>query len=393
MPFDVRDFPNAPHGERAAGRRSRRQVASWLFVICGMILIMVVLGGLTRLTGSGLSIMEWAPLSGVLPPLDHADWEKLFALYRQTAQYHALNAGMGLNGFKHIFWVEWVHRLWGRLIGIAFFVPLVWFWVTERIERRLRPRLAVIFLLGGLQGLVGWVMVASGFWPDETSVAPARLAVHLALALVLYAVILWTALGLIAGSRVTGHGALRGLLAALCGVIATTIVAGSFVAGTHAGFEYNTFPLMEGHWVPANYARLEPWLRNLTENRAAVQFDHRLLATMTAVMAAAALGLALLRPPPTSAFAAILALAALVAVTVRARDRDVAAGGSRGTRGRAPSECGPGADCRSGGAASAAAGATESRAAAEGGRGMNGLASELCRLMSWRGSRWIGEQR
>jgi heme a synthase len=314
MPFDVRDFPNAPSGERAAGRRSRRLVAVWLFIICGMILVMVVLGGLTRLTGSGLSIMEWAPFSGALPPLSRADWEKLFALYQKTAQYHALNPAMTLGGFRHIFWLEWVHRLWGRLIGIAFFVPLVWFWVTGRIEPRLRPRLAVIFLLGGLQGLVGWVMVASGFLPDQTSVSPLRLAVHLALALLLYAAILWTALGLVAGRRVTGQGPLRAVLVALCGLVGATIVAGSFVAGTHAGFEYNTFPLMEGHWIPANYARLDPWLRNLTENRAAVQFDHRLLATMTAATAAGALALALLKPPPVSAFAAILALAALVAV-------------------------------------------------------------------------------
>jgi len=288
MPFDVRDFSGAPPGERAASSRNRRLVASWLFTICGMILLMVVLGGVTRLTGSGLSIMEWAPLSGILPPLNHAEWEKLFALYKQIPQYRLEHAGFGLGGFQRIFWLEWLHRFWGRLIGIAFFVPLVWFWATGRIERRLRPRLALIFLLGGAQGAVGWFMVESGFFPDSISVSPYRLAVHLALALVLYAALLWTALGLVQPNRqmVAAGAPLRVFLLFCCVLVALTIVAGSFVAGTHAGHEYNTFPLMEGRLVPANYARLTPFLRNLTQNPAAVQFDHRLLATLTAVITA-----------------------------------------------------------------------------------------------------------
>jgi len=314
MPFDVRDFPGAAPGERAASRRNRRLVASWLFAICGMILVMTVLGGVTRLTGSGLSIMEWAPLSGILPPLNHADWQKLFDLYKRIPQYQLLHDGFDLHGFQRIFWLEWLHRVWGRLIGVAFFVPLVWFWATGRIERRLRPRLVLIFLLGGAQGAVGWFMVESGFFPDSTSVSPYRLAVHLALALVLYAALLWTALGLIQPSRhaMAAGAPLRGLLLLCCVLVALTIVAGSFVAGTHAGFEYNTFPLMEGRLLPANYARLTPFLRNLTENPAAVQFDHRLLATLTAVVTAlTAIVAAVTRVPPT-ARAATAALGALV---------------------------------------------------------------------------------
>jgi cytochrome c oxidase assembly protein subunit 15 len=314
MPFDVRDFPGAPRGERAASSRSRRLVAGWLFAICGMILVMTVLGGVTRLTGSGLSIMEWAPLDGILPPLNHAEWEKLFALYKQIPQYRLEHAGFGLSGFQRIFWLEWLHRLWGRLIGIAFFAPLVWFWATGRLERRLRPRLALIFLLGGAQGAVGWFMVASGFFPDSTSVSPYRLAIHLALALVLYAALLWTALGLIQPNRqvAAAGGALRALLILCCVLVGLTIVAGSFVAGTHAGFEYNTFPLMEGRLVPANYARLTPFLRNLTENLPAVQFDHRLLATLTAVVTAVtAIFASVTRVPPT-ARAATAALGGLV---------------------------------------------------------------------------------
>jgi len=314
MPFDVRDFPGAPPGERAASSRNRRLVASWLFAICGMILVMVVLGGVTRLTGSGLSIMEWAPLSGILPPLNHADWEKLFALYKQIPQYRLEHPGFGLSGFQQIFWLEWLHRFWGRLIGIAFFIPLVWFWAAGRIERRLRPRLVVIFLLGGAQGAVGWFMVESGFFPDSISVSPYRLAVHLALALVLYAALLWTALGLVQPNRqpVAAGAPLRVLLLLCCVLVALTIVAGSFVAGTHAGFEYNSFPLMEGRLVPADYARLAPFLRNLTQNPAAVQFDHRLLATLTALITAlAAIFAAVTRVPPT-ARAATAALGGLV---------------------------------------------------------------------------------
>ena len=244
MPFDLREFPGAPPGKRATSGRDRRLVAGWLFAICGMILAMVVLGGVTRLTGSGLSIMEWAPLSGILPPLDHAGWEKLFALYREIPQYRLLHDGLTLDGFRKIFWLEWFHRLWGRLIGIAFLVPLGWFWATRKVERRLRPRLLLIFLLGGLQGAVGWFMVASGFLPHSTAVEPYRLAIHLSLALVLYAAILWTALGLVTPGVPSGPAAptLRSVLEVFCVLLALTIVAGSFVAGTHAGFEYNTLP-------------------------------------------------------------------------------------------------------------------------------------------------------
>src|ERR1700753_1126216 len=135
MPFDVRDFPGAPPEERAAGYRSRRLIAFWLFSVAGMIMVMIVLGGVTRLTGSGLSIMEWAPVSGALPPMNEADWQHLFDLYRRIPQYQLLHAGMGIAGFKGLFWLEWVHRLWGRLLGVVFLVPLVWFWWRGALER------------------------------------------------------------------------------------------------------------------------------------------------------------------------------------------------------------------------------------------------------------------
>jgi cytochrome c oxidase assembly protein subunit 15 len=285
MPFDVHEFPAASRLDRASTRQSRRLVAIWLFTVAAMIMVMIVLGGATRLTGSGLSIMEWAPLSGALPPLTHAEWERLFALYKQVPQYDLVNDGFGLDGFKRIFWLEWTHRLWGRLIGFAFLMPLIGLFAAARLERRLLPRLGLLFVLGGLQGAVGWFMVKSGFLPDSTSVSPYRLVIHLVLALTLYAAIVWTGLSVINPVR---RGApvpvtLR-ITASLCLVlVGLTIVAGGFVAGLHAGLTYNTFPLMDGRLIPEGYAALDPPLRNLTENIAAVQFDHRLLGTMTLI--------------------------------------------------------------------------------------------------------------
>lgn len=286
MPFDATDFPGATPRERSARPGSRRLVAGWLFGVNAMLLVMIALGGATRLTGSGLSIMEWAPLDGVAPPWSDAEWQRLFALYQQIPQYGLLHQGFGLDGFKSIFWLEWTHRLWGRLIGLAFLLPLAWLWATGRIERRLRPRLVLIFVLGALQGAVGWFMVASGFLPDTTAVSAYRLVVHLALALVLYSAIFWTALSVLRpyGSAY-GATRVRTLARALVACVALTILAGGFVAGDHAGLLYNTFPLMDGELVPSGYADLSPFVRNLTENAAAVQFDHRVLATVTAVLA------------------------------------------------------------------------------------------------------------
>ena len=285
MPFDVHDFPDVSRMDRAANRQSRRLVGIWLFSVAAMIMAMIVLGGATRLTGSGLSIMEWAPLQGALPPTSDAEWNRLFALYQKIPQYALVNEGFGLAGFKQIFWLEWAHRLWGRLIGVVFLLPMLWLWATARIERRLLPRLGGLFILGGLQGAVGWFMVASGFLPETTSVSPYRLVIHLALALALYAAIIWTALSAMYPVR---HRSvvppwIRVLAFACLALVGMTILAGGFTAGLHAGLSYNSFPLMDGRLVPQGYAALHPVLRNLTENVAAVQFDHRLLATMTLI--------------------------------------------------------------------------------------------------------------
>ncbi len=315
MPFDVRDFPGAPPEDRAAGRRSRLLVSVWLFAVAGMVLVMIVLGGVTRLTGSGLSIMEWAPFRGALPPMSDAEWHRLYHLYQQIPQYALVNDGFGIAGFKRIFWLEWTHRLWGRLIGFVFLVPLIWFWATGRIERRLIPFLVMLFVLGGLQGAVGWFMVASGFFPDATAVSPYRLVIHLALALALYAALVWTGLMVLrpVPPRPSARPLLHGLSWVCCGLVVLTMLAGGFVAGTHAGFAYNSFPLMEGRLIPAGYARLQPFARNLTENIAAVQFDHRLLATLVILMVLTVVIAGFLTHPPR---VVRLALTAFLAVAL-----------------------------------------------------------------------------
>ena len=309
MPFD--DSLPRPGGTVP---RTDRQVAIWLFALCGMILVMIGLGGATRLTGSGLSIMEWAPIMGTLPPLSEAEWQRLFALYQKIPQYELINKGFGIAGFKEIFWLEWGHRLWGRLIGLAFLGPLVWFTWRGAIGRRMLPRLAVLFVLGGLQGAVGWFMVASGFTPDSTAVAPVRLVLHLSFALALYTALLWIGLGLIRPVPEPAPHRLRLIARTIVALVALTIIAGGFVAGLKAGMVYNTFPLMDGQLIPAGYADLSPFGRNLVENLAAVQFNHRLLATLTfaGIMTAALSWMPRLPGTNAARLLFLLALAAMV---------------------------------------------------------------------------------
>lgn len=267
-------------------RQSRPALALWLFAVCGLIALMVVVGGLTRLTDSGLSITEWKPIHGALPPLSAQEWNEEFEAYKQIPQYQKLNRGMTLEEFKEIFWWEWSHRNLGRLIGLAFFLPFLVFWVRGMIERPLIPRLLVLFVLGGMQGFLGWYMVASGL-TDRVDVSQYRLVAHLGLALFIYAAILWTALPLWRGEWPavgTAHPLYRQSLAVL-GLIFLQILLGGFVAGTDAGLTYNTWPLMDGALIPSGaYSTTPVWLAPF-EDVTTVQFNHRVMGYI--VLAAA----------------------------------------------------------------------------------------------------------
>lgn len=270
----------------AAGFTARRQVAAWLLLCCALVFTMVVVGGVTRLTHSGLSIVEWQPILGALPPMNEAQWLATFDQYKLTPEYRKVNHGMSVAAFKSIFWWEYFHRLLGRMIGFVFLLPLLWFWWLRQIDRPLALKLAGIFVLGGLQGAMGWYMVKSGL-VDDPRVSQYRLTAHLSIALALYAAMLWTALGLLypgAGAAVARQAPLRRLSRIITAVIAYTVVSGGFVAGIRAGFAYNTFPLMNGHLVPPEIFMLEPWHLNFFNNMATVQFDHRLGAWLLALL-------------------------------------------------------------------------------------------------------------
>lgn len=264
---------------------SRTPVAAWLLVCCALVFAMVVLGGVTRLTHSGLSIVEWAPLRGIVPPLDAGAWETAFAEYRATPEYQTINRGMTLAEFQSIYWIEFAHRALGRVTGVVFLVPFAYFLWVRKIDRRLGLRLGAVFALGGAQAALGWFMVQSGLG-ERADVNPLRLAAHLGLAVVILAALVWYALGFV-GARAGSDGAAAvGLwrrAALLLGLAFVTVIAGGLVAGTDAGLVYNTFPLMNGRLVPAEAFAGGPWW----DNPAAVQFVHRVLALLTALAAAA----------------------------------------------------------------------------------------------------------
>ncbi|MDE2384222.1 MAG: COX15/CtaA family protein [Alphaproteobacteria bacterium] len=266
-------------------------ISRWLYLVAAMIFTTLIVGGATRLTKSGLSITEWQPIMGTLPPLSQADWQDAFAKYQQSSQYKLMNQGMTLEDFKFIFWWEWGHRLLDRVIGFVFLLPFLFFAATGRIARSLWPRLALIFVAGGLEGLVGWYMVKSGL-VDRVSVSQYRLAAHLCLATLLYAAVLWTALS-IGNIRRRQLGANGWLALAFAGGIVLQMGAGAFVAGLDAGQGYNTWPLMDGALVPSGLFAMSPVWANLFENALTVQFDHRMLAYVLAVLG---LWIALRRP-------------------------------------------------------------------------------------------------
>ncbi len=262
-----------------------KPVRIWLYVIALMVLAMVVVGGLTRLTESGLSITEWDPITGIVPPLTEADWQHEFELYQQIPQYQVLNQGMSLDEFKFIFFWEWFHRAWGRIIGLVFALPFLVFLFQRRFTWNLAAPLAGLFVLGGLQGALGWWMVTSGL-SVLTSVSQYRLAAHLTAALLLFMALIWVARRL-TPKRTIANAQDRPAALLLLLLVILQIGAGAFVAGLDAGMSYNTWPLMDGTLVPDGLGVIEPWWKNLFENAMTVQFVHRTIAYVIVLFAGA----------------------------------------------------------------------------------------------------------
>ncbi|WP_108880818.1 COX15/CtaA family protein [Anderseniella sp. Alg231-50] len=262
-------------------------IRGWLVFVAAMVFAMVIVGGATRLTDSGLSITEWKPLLGAIPPLSEAHWLEALEKYRQIPEYQLINKGMSLDEFKFIYWWEWGHRFLGRAIGVVFFIPFVFFWLTGRLHKSQVPRLLVLFVLGGLQGALGWYMVKSGL-VERTDVSQYRLSAHLTLATVIFAAIVWTALGIGRDKRRVATDVNLGWSAlALTGLIIAQTALGGFVAGLDAGLSHNTWPLMDGRLVPNGLMAMDPAWRNFFENVLTVQFQHRVMAYVIAGLALA----------------------------------------------------------------------------------------------------------
>ena len=255
--------------------KNRIAVAYWLLFVAFSIFLMVIVGGATRLTESGLSMVNWNPVTGTLPPLSEQSWQNEFSDYKNSPEYQIKNSGMSLEDFKGIFYWEWAHRLLGRLIGLIFFVPMCWFWLKGRIPSGYEPKLVVLFVLGGAQGLLGWYMVMSGL-VDEPAVSHYRLAAHLGLALFLFAATFWTALSLLNPKPILMSAGMKRLTHASMLVLVLQLFMGALVAGLKAGHIFNTWPLMGERFAPDGLMSLSPWWRNLLDNAVTTQFDHRM---------------------------------------------------------------------------------------------------------------------
>jgi cytochrome c oxidase assembly protein subunit 15 len=260
-----------------------RAIAIWLIVCAVMVLIMMVIGAVTRLSESGLSMVEWRPLIGWIPPMSDAEWQRVFTLYQQTSQYQIANYDMLVGEFKSIFWWEFIHRFWGRLIGLVFALPFLYFLIRRTIPAPMKWHLWALFILGGLQGVIGWWMVKSGF-VERTEVSQYRLAIHLGMAFFILGYLLTIARRLLVGEIIPSNArsfSQASLQALPTGLIFITIMSGALVAGLNAGFIYNDWPLMAGEVFPTSYGELQPIWLNFFENIAAVQFNHRILAYIT----------------------------------------------------------------------------------------------------------------
>lgn len=291
-----------------------RSVGRWLLAWAVMLLLTVMIGGITRLTNSGLSITEWKPISGVVPPLSEVAWEEAFAKYREIPEYRVEHASMGLAEFKRIYLWEYFHRLWARAVGLALVIPMALFWRRGWLDARLKRRSVLLLALVGAQAALGWFMVQSGL-TILTDVSHYRLAAHLGLALVIVAITVATATGLLAPAEPpSATGPTASLAWAWAGTVFVTAVAGALVAGLDAGMIFNEFPKMGGRWIPVGYGRLVPWWLNALADPVAVQFHHRVLATITAATGLA-LGWASMRT--NAAISQRLGLAIVVGVVLQ----------------------------------------------------------------------------
>ena len=299
--------------------KDQKAIAIWLLICCATIFAMVVLGGVTRLTGSGLSMVQWEPIMGILPPLGQAEWQESFRLYQLYPEYKIKNFGMSLDEFKAIFWFEYSHRVLGRSIGLIFFFPMLYFFLRGKVETTLKPKLIAMFILGGLQGLMGWYMVKSGLVANP-HVSQYRLTAHLALAFIVYAYIFWVAMDLLLPqlkeSIMPDKETLKKRSLILSILVFIVVISGGFVAGLKAGMAYNTFPLMNGQLIPDGLFALDPAWSNFFENVTTVQFDHRVLATILFVGIIAFWFTSMRRNPPPQLKLGLNMLLAMLVIQV-----------------------------------------------------------------------------
>jgi len=264
-----------------------QQVARWLFIVAFTIFLMMILGAVTRLTHSGLSMVDWKPLMGILPPLSDADWAQTFQRYQEFPEYQKINHQMNLEGFKSIYYFEYFHRILGRLIGMMFLLPFIYFWFKGAIRKSHLPQMMLMFILGGLQGVLGWYMVKSGLVNDP-HVSQYRLTAHLIAAVIIYSYILWFAFGLIKDKSLAAINPYSSRLfkyaIGMIVLVVLMITSGGFVAGTKAGLAYNTFPLMDGKLIPDGLNQLQPFWLNWLENTTSIQFNHRILAYILIIL-------------------------------------------------------------------------------------------------------------
>ncbi|MGU3576759.1 COX15/CtaA family protein [Brucellaceae bacterium C25G] len=271
------DYKTGGAGLTEKQRRDRNLIKYWLYAVLVVLIAIVMVGGATRMTGSGLSITEWKPIHGVIPPLNHAEWLEEFEKYRQIPQYEQINKGMSLYEFQYIFWWEWAHRMLARFVGFLVAIPLIFFWISGRLQYGLKTSMLGILALGALQGAIGWWMVASGL-SVLTHVSQYRLAVHLTMACIIITAVLYVARGLVEYTQSKAQANIQHFAGFLVFVILVQIYLGGLVAGLHAGLTFNTWPLMDGAIIPSDLFVQTPWWRNIFENPKTVQFIHRMVA-------------------------------------------------------------------------------------------------------------------